>query len=264
MIYDYSTPPPPTPLIYDYSTPTQVKRRVKLLNLISLRRPGEVSDFHFPENMDAIESQAGDLDGAEPRVKEIAGAVVDSTVSTMIGMFIHELGLVAELSQVDKVISVGKGAFPSMYVAYLHSRWCFNVGKEHQSNRVYVQIKSGLKLTMRCHNASDLVSDQNFRCCEYEEPYTVFNSALNFALFGRVPRPFGRPTGTISNAVVQDPLVQWLHEFAIDVQRECSRDKNRARAATMDDASQAERNAEEYEDDDDAAIPKRRRRFHSA
>ena len=111
---------------------------------------------------------------------------------------------------------------------------------------------------MRCHNANDNISDQGFKCKEFEEPYFVFNTALNAALFGNMRRPIDRPSGQITNTEQRDPLVEWIYQFSIAMRMERSR-SNHKRAADDDEKGQASRNNEQYEDDSSQQPEKRRR-----
>ena len=91
--------------------------------------------------MEDIETRAEELDGAEPgEAVEMKGIDVDGHTNTMLSLFIYELGLVDNTGEVEKIVSAGKGAFPTVYVCYLASRWCFNIGCEHKSNRVYLTV----------------------------------------------------------------------------------------------------------------------------
>jgi hypothetical protein len=77
----------------------------------------------------------------------------------------------------------------------------------------YSQIRSGLKVTMRCHNTSNVVSDQGKTCKDWMEPYDVYNNNLNYKLFGRVHPIIAKPHGRISNEDHSDPLVQFAHHY---------------------------------------------------
>jgi hypothetical protein len=80
-------------------------------------------------------------------------------------------------------------------------------------------------MIMRCHNTSDRMSDQGFTCKTFQQPYFVFNTALNSTLFGRTPRPSIRPRGTISNEADSDPLIEfaYLYEDQLQTDRSCKR-----------------------------------------
>jgi hypothetical protein len=128
-------------------------------------------------------------------------------------------------------------------------------------HNISIQIKSGIKLTLRCHNSSETESDQGFKCKDFEQPYPVVNSALNAALFGKTHRVNDRPTGQITNTEKRDPLVEWVYQFGMDLAMERSRKKDRGACVdTVEDANDHRaRNEEEYDDDGNSQRPKRRR-----
>lgn len=63
-----------------------------------------------------------------------------------------------------------------------------------------------------CGNTSDRVSDQNFTCKDFQEPYYLCNPALSQVLFGHAPIPSEFPDGQLTNEEPRNLLVAFCLE----------------------------------------------------
>lgn len=121
-----------------------VKRRAEFLMLTSLRKSDDdITAITLPQNIEDVEIAAGELDGAEPNEQEQDAKVrgVCDVLTMIIKQFVYQMGIVNDIDDIENVTAAGIGAFPSVYQVSLHQRWCFNHGKEHDSNRVYLLVR---------------------------------------------------------------------------------------------------------------------------
>lgn len=119
-----------------------VKHRIEFLNLISLRKTGDVSNFTFPANFGEIQARADEMKGAEPgdavdlQMVDIKAQQVE--LCTTLALC---LGVVSSRSQVTSVKAIGKKAYITAYMIGLDQHMCFNHGQDHTSNRVYLTVR---------------------------------------------------------------------------------------------------------------------------
>jgi hypothetical protein len=93
----------------------------------------------------------GDLDGAESGIMAAVGSKrtetqVEGQKHELITYFIIGLGLIEEAIEIDKIIAIGPPEKPAMFKVSLFTRWCFNRGCEHSSNRVYLMVSCAINV----------------------------------------------------------------------------------------------------------------------
>jgi hypothetical protein len=214
----------------DTSTaPDTIQRRTELLHLVSLRRCGQLSTICLPEG-DAIGQEADELDRGPEAEVEVKGTAVDERIDQMVRFFMHELGLISDLREVQEVLAVKRARKPVLFVVKLGAVFCFNHGESHTCNRVYVHIKRGLELNIRCHHNSARISDQQAKCQDVQAVYFVHNEALEHALFGGCKRTRAPDTQFDNAATAQvDPFMAW----AVQWEQQLAAERSRAPGASQ-------------------------------